>query len=646
MRLSNRRHHKTGFPLDLTGFKNLSGLLLLLFLFVAQTAVSPNFIQPVFSQESPGDLIQITDVDDSEFPLIKVTLLTIGQNGRFLDLAGLSLRENGIPVAYEPTNAEIGLDAIFVIDANETLLTDDTGGGLSRADQVNASINQFASSILRPELDTVSVIVPDDVGANGRLLIQDSADPQAINDALASYTPLGAWPTPLQDMLIQAIDQAIQSKENGRFPTILLFTDAGRIHLQLDYDQLLQSAQAHDIPISGAILGTQTTEEELFRINRLTQATRGTTLSMPDSAALEPLLAQWQQQGYLPQLQYLSLQNRSGQYPIAINLGQQRITSELDLELLPPTLTLQPATTEITRSGPAHDTPVTDLEPKQTLIPVQISWPDEKPRALTAVVWQVNGVRQPQMNTLTPNTAGQLMLSWNMELADAGSYEFMVDAVDELGLTAKSEPVTLEIVAERPLAPTTTPSPTATPEPEPITPESMNVSLWLPILGGLGLTAVILLLIRSRRQPPPTATDAASPAPTDLPPLPAESAAPPTTAYDAYLDPLNQPDSEPILLEGDNIIIGRDEAEATLILTDKSVARLHARIARQNDSYWLYDEGSAHGTYLNYTRLGLAPKAITDNDVISIGRLQFRFKLRIRPKENHAAETTEDDVEA
>ena len=33
-----------------------------------------------------------------------------------------------------------------------------------------------------------------------------------------------------------------------------------------------------------------------------------------------------------------------------------------------------------------------------------------------------------------------------------------------------------------------------------------------------------------------------------------------------------------------------------------------------------------------YTRLGLAPQAITDNDVISIGRLQFRFKLRIQPE--------------
>ena len=605
--------------------------LLLILLLVGQTAV--------FSQEQPTDLIQITGIDAAEFPLVKVSLFTLNQQGGPVDLTGASLRENGIPVDYETVHTDIGLDAIFVIDANETLLFDDTGDGLTRADTITASINQFTSTILRPNLDTVSVIVPDESGVNGRFLLQDSADAQAIQAALASYTPLGTWPTPLQAMLTQAVAQAVASKENGRYPAILLFTDAGRIHLQLDYDQLLQPALVHDIPVSGAILGTQVTDEELFRVKRLTQPTRGTTLPLPETTAIEPLFTQWQQQGQQPQLQYQSLQTQSGQYPIALNLGAQRVTSELNLELLPPAISLQPPATEITRRGPAYDTPITDLTPAQQIIPVQISWPDEKPRALTAVVWQVNGVRQPQMNTLNPDATGQLMLSWNIELLDEGSYEFLVDAVDELGFTAKSEPVTIEIVTERPLPPTTTPRPTATPTPEPITAESMNLSLWLPLLGLLGITAVVILFIRSRRQSPPPTEE--TQAPPDLPPLPDEPQAPTTTAYDAFLEPINTPDTDPILLDGSNIIIGRDETEATLVLDDKSVARLHARIARQNENYWLYDEGSAHGTYLNYIRLGLAPKVITDNDVISIGHLQFRFKLRIHPDE----QTVEDHIE-
>ena len=126
------------------------------------------------------------------------------------------------------------------------------------------------------------------------------------------------------------------------------------------------------------------------------------------------------------------------------------LPATLDLELLPPEISLQPPATEITRSGPAYDTAVSDLEPTQQIIPVQISWPDEKPRELTAVVWQVNGVRQPQMNTLKPDAAGQIMLSWNVKLLDEGRYEFVIDAIDELGYTAKSEPATIEIVTELP----------------------------------------------------------------------------------------------------------------------------------------------------------------------------------------------------
>jgi hypothetical protein len=598
----------------------------------------------VFSQEPPPDLIEITHIDDAAFPLVKVNLFTINQQGGAVDLSGASLRENGIPVAYETAFTDIGLDAIFVIDANETLFTDDNGDGNTRADQVNASINQFASTILRPELDAVSVIVPDEIGANGRFLIQESNNPQTISEALASYTPLGAWPTPLQDMLRQAIAQAVLSKENGRYPTILLFTDGGRIHLQLDYEQLLQPAQTNNLPISAAILGAEATEDELFRTNRLSQPTRGTTIHMRDSSAISPLFAQWQQQGQQPQLHYESLQTKSGQYPVALNLNQQRVTSELNLELRPPEISILPPDTEITRRGSAYDTPVSDLEPKQFIIPVQINWPDEKPRALTAVVWQVNGQRQPQMNTLTPNADSQLMLSWDLELLDEGSYTFVVDAVDVLGFTATSDPITINIITERPLSPTTTPLPTATPEPEPITPESMNLSLWLPLLGLLGLTGLVLLFLRNRRQITPPLPDEDI-EPTTLPPLPEETDSSPSSLYAAYLDPINQPDTKPILLSTGSNIIGRDETTADIFLEDNSVSRLHARIAHQNDNYWLYDEGSAQGTYLNYTRLGLAPKAITDQDLISIGRLQFRFSLRIPPDviDDHAVDETEEE---
>jgi pSer/pThr/pTyr-binding forkhead associated (FHA) protein len=82
-----------------------------------------------------------------------------------------------------------------------------------------------------------------------------------------------------------------------------------------------------------------------------------------------------------------------------------------------------------------------------------------------------------------------------------------------------------------------------------------------------------------------------------------------------------------IPIYGDNITIGHDAQVAQVVLNDSSVSRLHARIRQRGDDYWLYDEGSNSGTSLNYERLGLAPRLLSDNDTIQIGRVSLRFCL-------------------
>jgi predicted component of type VI protein secretion system len=64
-----------------------------------------------------------------------------------------------------------------------------------------------------------------------------------------------------------------------------------------------------------------------------------------------------------------------------------------------------------------------------------------------------------------------------------------------------------------------------------------------------------------------------------------------------------------------------------IVFSDRSVSRLHARIRRRDNGYWLYDEGSSEGTELNYERLGLAPRSLNDGDQIHLGRVQLRFRL-------------------
>ena len=79
--------------------------------------------------------------------------------------------------------------------------------------------------------------------------------------------------------------------------------------------------------------------------------------------------------------------------------------------------------------------------------------------------------------------------------------------------------------------------------------------------------------------------------------------------------------------------IGRDLEVAQIVFGDSSVARLHARIRRRNGRYWLYDEGSASGTFLNHDGLGLSPRQLQDGDEIRLGRVLLRFQLRPKTPE-------------
>ncbi|MEZ4517121.1 MAG: FHA domain-containing protein [Chloroflexota bacterium] len=95
-------------------------------------------------------------------------------------------------------------------------------------------------------------------------------------------------------------------------------------------------------------------------------------------------------------------------------------------------------------------------------------------------------------------------------------------------------------------------------------------------------------------------------------------------------------------------LIGRDPEYATLVIDDATVARLHARL-RQTDSneFWLYDEGSETGTFLNHDRLGLAPRRVQHGDHIQFGRIAYRFALYLLedlPPEPEAAVSPLPDV--
>jgi pSer/pThr/pTyr-binding forkhead associated (FHA) protein len=339
----------------------------------------------------------------------------------------------------------------------------------------------------------------------------------------------------------------------------------------------------------------------------------------------------WQRQGNQAQIRYRSLLRQSGRYSITVNIGNLTASTELVLEIVPPQIELALPTTAVQRQGSTPDSPLIDMEPSTLQIPVQLTWPDDLPREITAVSLYVDGQQQPQLTPPQPDETGIINLSWNVQSVDTGAYRLRADLTDVLGYTAESETVVLTITAVRPDPPTPTPAPTATPSPvERVTAVTNTVSRddWLLILAGLGLLGLVLILIRwwQRRlfkagpRPRPSRQTAASDETQDE--VDETLVASLHLVEDA---PGNRTD---LVLDEDNMAIGRDYEVAQIVFGDSSVARLHARIRKRNGRYWLYDEGSASGTFLNHDRLGLSPRQLQDGDEIRLGRVLLRFQLR------------------
>ncbi len=605
------------------------------------------FFSPTSAQ---GDmLLRLSQPDLSAFPEVRLNVLSADSRGAPLaesDLARLTLRENGVPIADAQVRfVPVGVDIIFVLDADTSLTIFDAGRSETRLQTVQAALERYASRFMNPSgFDRISLLVPDAANEAGQFLVQDASSPDSLVSAIQNYAPDLPETAPINAMMLQAIDHAAAIQKNGRYQAILLLSEARRLNQFLDYETLVSQAQGIDLPLFTAILGGEASFDEINAAAALYQPTRAFYAHVPHPEAADSLFLIWQRQGNQAEIRYRSLQRESGRYPITVNVGSLTASTELILEIVPPHIELILPTTAVQRQGSDPDTPLIDLEPATLEIPMQLTWPDGLPREITAVSFFVDGQLQPQISPPQPDESGVFTFSWNVQSVDTGAYRLRAELSDLLGNTSTTETVVVTITAVRPAPPTPTPAPTATPSPiERVTEVTTSVATsvsrddWLLILAGLGLLGLALMMIRwwqrrpAKMVPHPARQTAVSDAPDEV--------------DETLIASLHRvEDATVILLEEDNVAMGRDNEVAQVVFGDSSVARLHARIRQRNGRYWLYDEGSASGTFLNHDRLGLSPRQLQDDDEIRLGRVLLRFQLR-PPAEENASPNDEPEAD-
>jgi Mg-chelatase subunit ChlD len=583
------------------------------------------------ADEDAGQL-RVTGIDLTDYPTVSILLVAFDSDGaRLNDLSRLTLSENGVPITdYSVSETNPGLDLIFVVDANESITSiDDADDGRTRLEKLQSSLVRYATQFMSPAgLDRVSVIVPD--GEAPRFLVQDADRPADLVAAIEGYAPLEFGETPLQEMLALALTHASASQEEGRAQAIVLITDGALLNQQLDYEELLATAQALQIPFHAIIVGARADPEEIENVARLYQSLGGSYTHMPNAPDADPLYQQLQELATQYALSYTSSLEESGPLGLQLRLGEltQEVTQTLNLDL--PAVTLASAATEIRRVGALADTPLAELQPAVQPVAARLSWPGEPPIAIQQATLLVNGEPQPSLSTPVADADGSLQLEWDISALDAGAYTLSARLVDALGRTIESEPLAITISVIRPDAPAPTPdsTPEALPgEPSPIVARlEENPELLVAGCGGLillasGLLLFFLLRRRKRKSAERKAEEAARAA--ALGEADAGEESPPG----GYVVLLKGSDGsgEPIRIAGADVTIGRDPRVVDIPLADDSVARLHARIRYIKGDYWLYDEGSATGTYLNFTRVGLAPQRLQEGSDVHVGRVHLRF---------------------
>jgi hypothetical protein len=90
----------------------------------------------------------------------------------------------------------------------------------------------------------------------------------------------------------------------------------------------------------------------------------------------------------------------------------------------------------------------------------------------------------------------------------------------------------------------------------------------------------------------------------------------------------------------DQSMVGRDPS-CEIVVTDGSVSRRHARLEKRGGVWWVVDQGSANGTYLN--SLKVAEQALKNSQELRFGALAFRVDIREDPEATVSTPILADD---
>jgi hypothetical protein len=585
----------------------------------------------VRSQAVPATL-QIIKVDSSAFPEIRIQILLLGPGGLESSAPSresLSVSENNKSVEYEIEQKEMGAEIGFVMDAGTGLYRSSATGATRLQEMKDAISDLTQDPLLLTGKDIFYVIAQEPSGS--QILVNPETSATQIPNILSQYNPPTTYNLSAPLGGVSALLD-FYAKENsaglGRAQAIVVFSGNMAVDKKYPMASVVAKAKAMGIRVHTVLIRHSLAEQDT--LEQLAEETGGrffyyTAEGAASLAGLKPLLTGIRTQYVLT---YRSPNPESGARVVAVSMqygqNEKPALSQYEVTVQPPVAVIRSPGEDQTVSPqsyvPTEDpqaTPATGI-----VVTASVSWPDSHPRKIKQATLLVNG--EPQSVLSEPSD--ELTFVWNPTKETAeGPVTLQIQIEDELGLVGLSDQIVVRIDAAS----------------TPLLPFELSLNNILAILAFLLAVTAVVLVVVFRKQVAGTAQQAVGAATEFIQEVGetlrfkgGRSGASKAMLVD--LDGNTGTGKSSFDLFG-TTSMGRSKKHADLVfqvnMADSPISRLHCTILEEDGAYFLRDDQSANGTYLNGVRLvPMDRNPLKDGDEIQLAnperngvRLQFRW---------------------
>jgi hypothetical protein len=603
--------------------------------------------RPCFAQAPAPEQASLLALDLTQFPLVQAVLrppLVGGADWQNLPVQRVTLNEDGVPQTLQQFEAfQPGLQVVLAY--NVGLAMSNRIGDTTRFGLAQQALGDWAAARSSNGRDDLSVVT------NERQELLRSKDVFAWGETIRTYQPNFAAVQPGQTSLAWALDLVTVPNPDPAIRRAILYVtvlpDAATLKVLPNLtERARQQGAALFIWLVGAPAAKEVDPAGYEALTVAAVQTGGAFFhftgkeTLPDPETyFAPLRTSYR-------LAYRSSLTRSGEHELTLTaeIDQQSVALSpvrFVLQVAAPNPFLLSPPVRIERSWQAPTgRQAAVLQAVQQPFQMAVEFPDGHPRRLQATRLIIDGQAVAE-NLAEPFDS----FVWNLPETEnlSRSLAVQVEVVDELGLSARSQPFLVELIV----------------------PEAPRLPFWQAVmyspltryvaigLAGLVLIGAVLLVGRARqsrpsrrsmqdpltqpvaiRQDVPHRSRSVSPfaeasrwAGTARPTSHARLIRQlqddlPSVASSA--DPVLPVD---ISITQQELTFGSDPKLAMIVLNAPSIHPLHARLKHNPDgSYLLADAGSIAGTWINYAPVSMQGALLEPGDLVHLGGLAYRFQ--------------------